>query len=83
MPEVHLNEPLLRRLVEAVSHIEHGDALRPASIDGLLGVRGVVEIRDTGDEETDPGTGPQRRVGGVFPRRSRLSLLCAGRRARP
>jgi uncharacterized protein (TIGR00255 family) len=53
MPEVHLNEPLLRRLVEAISHIGHSDALRPASIDGLLGVRGVVEIRDTGDEETD------------------------------
>ncbi len=52
-PEVYLNEGLLRRLVEAISHVAHDEALRPASIDGLLGVRGVIEIRDTGDEEAD------------------------------
>ena len=53
MPEVRLNETLLRRLVEAVSHIPHDGALRPASIDGLLAIRGVVEIRDAGDDERD------------------------------
>ncbi len=52
-PEVYLNEGLLRRLVEAISHVGNNEALRPASIDGLLGVRGVIEIRDTGDEEAD------------------------------
>lgn len=52
-PEVYLNEGLLRRLAEAISHVGTNDTLRPASIDGLLGVRGVVEIRDAGDEESD------------------------------
>ncbi len=52
-PEVYLNEGLLRRLAEAISHVGNNDALRPASIDGLLGVRGVIEIRDAGDEESD------------------------------
>ena len=40
-PEVYLNEGLLRRLAEAISHVGNSDTLRPASIDGLLGVRGV------------------------------------------
>jgi uncharacterized protein (TIGR00255 family) len=52
-PEVYLNEGLLRRLVAALSQVGLNEALRPASIDGLLGVRGVIEIRDTGDEEAD------------------------------
>ncbi|REF84198.1 uncharacterized protein (TIGR00255 family) [Methylovirgula ligni] len=52
-PEVYLNEGLLRRLAEAISHVGTNDTLRPASIDGLLGVRGVIEIRDAGDEESD------------------------------
>ena len=52
-PEVYLNEGLLRRLAEAISHVGNNDTLRPASIDGLLGVRGVIEIRDAGDEESD------------------------------
>src|ERR1700761_2306219 len=38
-PEVHLNEALLRRLADSVAQIEPSAALRPASIDGLLGVR--------------------------------------------
>jgi uncharacterized protein (TIGR00255 family) len=48
-PDVYINEALLGRLVDAISKIEPGETLRPVSVDGLLGVRGVVEIRDAND----------------------------------
>jgi uncharacterized protein (TIGR00255 family) len=49
VPEVRINEELLRRLAAALA-MEISPNLRPASLDGLLSVRGVVEIRDTDDE---------------------------------
>ncbi len=49
-PEVRINEALLRRLAEALAGTEISPRLRPASLDGLLAVRGVVEIRDADDE---------------------------------
>jgi len=77
-PEVHLNETLLRRLVEAVSHIPRDSALRPASIDGLLGVRGVVEIRDKGDDETDLAEAQKAALAGLA---EALAALVAMRRS--
>ena len=75
-------KPLLRRLVEAISQVGHSDALRPASIDGLLGVRGVVEIRDTGDEESDLAQVAARCAGGSRRGARRARSPCAERRAR-
>jgi uncharacterized protein (TIGR00255 family) len=49
VPEVRINETLLRRLATAVAGIETAPTLRPASLDGLLAVRGVVEIHDADD----------------------------------
>jgi len=77
-PEVHLNETLLRRLAEAVSHIPRDNALRPASIDGLLGVRGVVEIRDKGDDETDLAEAQKAALAGLA---EALAALVAMRRS--
>jgi uncharacterized protein (TIGR00255 family) len=48
-PEVHINEPLLHRLADALAGMKVSPALRAASLDGLLSVRGVVEIRDADD----------------------------------
>ncbi len=50
VPEVRINEALLRRLAGALAGMEISPTLRPASLDGLLSVRGVVEIRDADDE---------------------------------
>jgi uncharacterized protein (TIGR00255 family) len=47
--EVHINEPLLRRLAGALAGMEVSPTLRAASLDGLLSVRGVVEIREADD----------------------------------
>jgi len=49
-PEVRINEALLHRLAEAVAGMA-SPTLRPASLDGLLAVRGVVEIRDAEDDK--------------------------------
>lgn len=48
-PEVRINEDLLRRLAAALADMDSAN-LRPASLDGLLAVRGVLEIRDSNDE---------------------------------
>jgi uncharacterized protein (TIGR00255 family) len=49
-PEVRINEALLRRLAGVLAGIEISPTMRPASLDGLLSLRGVVEIRDADDE---------------------------------
>lgn len=51
VPDVRVNEAALAALREALSRIPTSDALRPASIDGLLNVRGVVEIVESVDDE--------------------------------
>jgi len=50
IPEVRINEELLRRLAAALADMDISSNLRPASLDGILSVRGVVEIRDADDE---------------------------------
>jgi uncharacterized protein (TIGR00255 family) len=49
-PKVRVNEDVLAGLVEALGRVRLPHAIRPASIDGLLAVRGVVEIEDEADE---------------------------------
>jgi uncharacterized protein (TIGR00255 family) len=49
-PKVRINEEVLAALVAAVERIPQANGLRPASIDGLLAVRGVVEIEEEGGD---------------------------------
>ncbi|MGE3244907.1 MAG: YicC/YloC family endoribonuclease [Beijerinckiaceae bacterium] len=51
-PEVRINEGALQALLDAIGKLPAGAGLRPASIDGLLNIRGVVEIADAGDDDT-------------------------------
>lgn len=53
VPEVRINQDLLRLLAEALQNVPSSEALRPASLDGLLAVRGVVEIRDRSEDEIE------------------------------
>lgn len=53
VPEVRINTDLLRLLTDALAQMPLGETLRPASLDGLLGIRGVVEIRDRVDDEAE------------------------------
>ena len=49
-PRVRVNEDVLGALLEAVGRLKVPEGVRPASVDGLLAVRGVVEAEDTDDE---------------------------------
>lgn len=49
--QVRVNEPLLRALAASVAAIPVAGSLQPASLDGLLAVRGVVEVTDAADDE--------------------------------
>jgi uncharacterized protein (TIGR00255 family) len=50
-PKVSVNRQALEALVGALATLKLPDEVRPASLDGLLAVRGVVEIED---EAADP-----------------------------
>lgn len=49
-PRVKVNEDALRALIEALRRMKLPETVGPASVDGLLGVRGVVEVDDGVDE---------------------------------
>jgi len=51
-PQVRINTEILGALVEAVANMPSNHNMRLASLDGLLGVRGVVEVTDAADDET-------------------------------
>jgi uncharacterized protein (TIGR00255 family) len=48
---VRLNEAVLAGLVEALGRVRLPETVRPPSVDGLLSVRGVVEIEDEAADE--------------------------------
>lgn len=50
-PAVRINEPLLEQLVALAERYSSRAGLRAPSLDGLLAVRGVVEIEDATDDE--------------------------------
>ena len=75
-PQVRINSEILGALVEAVANMPSNPNMRLASLDGLLGVRGVVEVTDAADDEprrlqalvarygsNGPDGGPDRRDG--------------------
>jgi uncharacterized protein (TIGR00255 family) len=51
-PQVRINAPALSALAEAASAAARNANLAPPTIDGLLAVRGIVDIVETGDDET-------------------------------
>jgi uncharacterized protein (TIGR00255 family) len=53
IPEVRINHDLLRELIAALTRIPLPDRIAPATLDGLLGVRGVVEIADAADDDAE------------------------------
>ncbi len=50
-PKVRINRDLLQSLAAAIGSVDLPAAVKPATVDGLLAVRGVVEIED---EVADP-----------------------------
>jgi uncharacterized protein (TIGR00255 family) len=53
MPEVRINQDLLRKLIAAIAEIPLPLMISPATLDGLLSVCGVMEIADAADEEAE------------------------------
>lgn len=52
-PKVRVNREVLQGLVDALAEVRVPDGIAPASLDGLLAVRGVVEL-DEGESDADP-----------------------------
>jgi uncharacterized protein (TIGR00255 family) len=52
IPEVRINQDLLRELIAAITQIPLPERIAPATLDGLLAMRGVVEIIDAAEDET-------------------------------
>jgi len=52
-PEVRVNQDLLRKLMMAIAAIPLPEMISPATLDGLLSVRGVVEISDAAENEAE------------------------------
>ncbi|CAA9320603.1 MAG: Protein YicC [uncultured Microvirga sp.] len=48
---VRVNQEVLATLVEALGRVDWPDGVRPASVDGLLAVRGVIEVEEDGADE--------------------------------
>jgi uncharacterized protein (TIGR00255 family) len=54
---VKVNRAALAALIEALSGLDLPETVRPASLDGLLAVRGVVEVEGEGGEVFDEALG--------------------------
>jgi uncharacterized protein (TIGR00255 family) len=59
-PEVRVNTELLQKLAAAIARIDLHGSIAPATLDGLLNVRGVVEVHEAEETEDD-----QRREAGA------------------
>jgi uncharacterized protein (TIGR00255 family) len=62
-PRVRLNEEALSALLDAVGRLKLPPGVEPPSVDGLLAVRGVVEIEDEADEAAGAELGEALRAG--------------------
>jgi uncharacterized protein (TIGR00255 family) len=51
-PQVRVNEEVLSSLIAAIEKLPTSDRLQPASLDGLLNVRGVVDVSEATDDES-------------------------------
>ncbi len=52
IPEVRINQDVLRKLIAAIADIPLPEMIAPATLDGLLALRGVVEIMEAADDES-------------------------------
>ena len=52
-PKVRINEVLLASLAQAVSRVPRPEGVAPATMDGLLGIRGVVEAEEEASSDAD------------------------------
>ncbi|MGA3303373.1 MAG: YicC/YloC family endoribonuclease [Methylovirgula sp.] len=52
-PDLHINQDLLRLVADALAKVPLSDRMRPASLDGILGLRGVVEMREAVESEAE------------------------------
>lgn len=50
-PEIRVNEAALANLRQAIAKLPAGGDIRPASLDGLLAIKGIVEIIESADGE--------------------------------
>src|SRR5215210_7431098 len=50
-PRARVNEAVLAALADAIGRLKLPDGVRPASVDGLLAVRGVVELEDEAEND--------------------------------
>lgn len=50
-PRAKVNEGVLAALADALGRLKLPEGVRPASVDGLLAMRGVVELEDEADDE--------------------------------
>ncbi len=65
VPEVRVNQDLLCLLADALAGVPLSNGLRPASLDGLLSVRGVVEIRDRNEDEAELAQAQEAALAGL------------------
>ena len=52
-PRVRINEALLADLAAAAAHVPRPDGVGPATLDGLLGIRGVIEADEDASADGD------------------------------
>lgn len=50
-PEIRINQAALGALQAALAELPASPTLRPASLDGLLSLRGIVDVVEAGDDE--------------------------------
>jgi uncharacterized protein (TIGR00255 family) len=63
-PKLRVNQEVLQSLLSAIGSLTLPENVKPASLDGLLSVRGVVELdEDSGDPGQDEGLASALRAG--------------------
>lgn len=76
-PRVRINQDVLAGLADALASVKLPDGMRPPSVDGLLAIRGVVEIDDDASEEIETALHADLRAGAT----RLVAALTAARRA--
>jgi uncharacterized protein (TIGR00255 family) len=76
-PRVRINQDVLAGLADALASVKLPDGMRPPSVDGLLAIRGVVEIDDDAAEETETALQADLRAGAT----RHVAALTAARRS--
>ena len=76
-PRVRINQDVLSGLADALASVKLPDGMRPPSVDGLLAIRGVVEIDEDASDETETALHADLRAGAT----RLVAALTAARRA--